>query len=437
MIDLLKKFEGECACGRPHRFTVDVYSGKGVISKLPEYLSKFDFHKVYILCDGNTYTAAAERVCKILEEAGIGHYIYNFGASPLPNEEFIDAAIKNKPEECDILVSVGSGVINDIGKLVAKHYALPYVIVATAPSMDGYASTTSSVVLSGLKVSAPSKNADIIVGDTDILKDAPARMLVSGIGDMLAKYISICEWRISNLITGEYYCERIAELVRYSLKKCTENIEGLLTGDETAVSRAFDALTISSIAMNYAGISRPASGVEHYISHIIDMRNEEFGTPADLHGIQCGIATYICAKLYARLLTVTPDRDRALHHACEFSYEKRAEALRTLLGKGAESMIALEAKEGKFDKEKHAKRLDVILENFERIKDIVRAEVPSPEYLDTLFGKLSLERDYSYLGIDTDTVRSAFLYSGDIRDKYVLSRLAWDLGIEDELASLI
>jgi glycerol-1-phosphate dehydrogenase [NAD(P)+] len=303
--------------------------------------------------------------------------------------------------------------------------------------MDGYASKTSSVVIGGLKKSLPSHNADIVVGDVDVLKTAPTRMAVSGIGDMLAKYVSICEWRIANLITGEYYCEKIASLVRDALKKCTDNIEGLLAADEECVQNVFDALCISSVAMNYAGVSRPASGLEHYISHIIDMRSEEFGTPADLHGIQCGIATLISARLYERLATVTPDRERAIAYVDAFDYGKRAEQLCALLGKGAESMIALEATEGKFDKAGHAKRLDIILNSFDKINEIAREEIPHTSELISLFERLGLETDYSYLGLTREDTLNAFIYSADIRDKYVLSRLFWDLGITDIASEVI
>ena len=96
------------------------------------------------------------------------------------------------------MVAVGSRVINDIGKIVANTAKVPYAIVGTAPSMDGYASATSSMVRDGVKVTLNSKCAEIIVGDTDILKTAPLHMLKSGLGDMVAKYVSICEWRISS-----------------------------------------------------------------------------------------------------------------------------------------------------------------------------------------------------------------------------------------------
>jgi glycerol-1-phosphate dehydrogenase [NAD(P)+] len=254
---------------------------------------------------------------------------------------------------------------------------------------------------------------------------------------MLAKFVSICEWRIANLLFGEYYCEKIAELVRYSLKKCLEDLPALMRREPSAVENVFSALTVSSVAMNYAGVSRPASGCEHYISHMLDMRGEEFNTPTDFHGTQCATATYIVTKLYEKIKMITPDENKAKSRMADFSYEERAAELREYLGKAAESMISLEAKEKKFTKENHEKRLDTLMKKWDSVIAIIGEELPTVEYLDEIFATLGLHKDFSYLGIDKDTERRAFLYSGDIRDKYVLSRLAMDLGIDKEIAKLI
>ena len=69
---------------------------------------------------------------------------------------------------CDLVIGVGSGVINDVNKILSNVSHSTYFIVATAPSMDGYASATSSMSRDGLKILLPSKCADIIIGDIDI-----------------------------------------------------------------------------------------------------------------------------------------------------------------------------------------------------------------------------------------------------------------------------
>ena len=139
MINLLKKFEGACPCGKQHTFGSDIYSGHDILKNIPEYISKFNAKRAYVICDENTHRVAGAKVEAILTAADFDYTLYMFERSPLPNEEYIDLAIKNACEGCDILIAVGSGVINDIGKLVSLHCGIPYLIVATAPSMDGYA----------------------------------------------------------------------------------------------------------------------------------------------------------------------------------------------------------------------------------------------------------------------------------------------------------
>lgn len=423
-----------CSCGKEHRFSADVVIGKAAVEQLPAYIRKYSGTKAFVLSDKNTYAAAGEKVCHILRQEEIPFAGYSFPVDSLePDEASVGSAVMHYDATCDIIVGVGSGVINDIGKILSNLTGRPYIIVGTAPSMDGYASASSSMTRDGLKISLPSRSADVIIGDTDILCNAPLHMMKAGLGDMLAKYVSICEWRISHLITGEYYCEEVASLIRSALKRCVDNAEGLLKRDETAVQAVFEGLVIGGVAMNYAGLSRPASGVEHYISHVLDMRAVEFGTPMDLHGIQCAIGTLIAAGLYQKIKAITPDREKALTYAASFDYTAWQQTLRQLLGKGAESMIALEAKEGKYNAAAHTERLEVILANWEDILRIIDEEIPSLQTLNALMDTIDAPKTLATIGIDETLLPTIFRATKDIRDKYVLSRLAWDLGIEKEL----
>lgn len=423
-----------CSCGKIHSFETKVVTGKGALGKIPECLAAFNAQKVYILSDQNTYRAAGEKVCKLLQEAGIPYVSYCFPEeSPEPDEHSVGAAVMHYSSDCDLVMAIGSGVMNDIGKIVSSIAGKPYIIVATAPSMDGYASATSSMTRSGLKISLPSKSAEVIIGDTDVLRNAPMKLMKSGLGDMLAKYVSICEWRIAHLIAGEYYCEEIARLIRSAVKRCVDNAQGLLNRQEAAVEAVFEGLVIGGVAMNYAGLSRPASGVEHYISHILDMRSVEFGTPAEPHGIQCAAGTLIAVKLYEKLVKILPDREKALAHAGRFDKEEWSAGLRALLGKGAESMIALEEKEGKYDARGHQARLETILRNWPEILQIIEQELPASIALEKLLEDMDMPQNLEQMGTPETLFPAIFRATGDIRDKYVLSRLAWDLGVIEEL----
>ena len=429
----LQAFADEiCPCGKKHSLTVSkIVAEKGAISQVPALVAEFKAKKPFILADANTFAAAGSRVCAALAEGKIPYSQYVFPTGEIePDEKAVGSAIMHFDPSCDLVIAVGSGVINDIGKILANTADLPYFIVGTAPSMDGYASATSSMSMDGLKVSLSSKCADVIIGDIDVLKAAPIHMLKSGLGDMLAKYISIAEWRIAKEITGEYYCERVAELIRVALKRCVDNADGLLKREDKAVKAVFEGLVIGGVAMAFAGVSRPASGVEHYFSHVWDMRGLEFGSKVDLHGIQCAVATHIAAGLYEKVLDITPDKEKALAYAKAFDYSAWAKELQVFLGSAADTMIALEAKEQKYSVEKHQARLEIILEKWDTLCQIIRDEIPTQKEIAAILAQIDAPMTPAQIGIDCDLL-TTFKATKDIRDKYVLSRLLWDLGLID------
>ena len=415
-------------------FNVRVVVGNGVIEQLPDLLKEWKCKKAFVVADSNTYIAAGEKVCALLGNNGIFYSKYILAQEePSPDEHTVGSVAMHFDYTCDLIIGVGSGVINDTCKIISNLTGRPYFIVATAPSMDGYASATSSMERDGLKVSLPSKCAEVIIGDVDIMKHAPLKMLQAGLGDMLAKYISICEWRIAHIITGEYYSEEIADMVRKALKRCVENADGLMKRDEKAIEAVFEGLIICGKAMAYAGVSRPASGVEHYFSHIWDMRALEFGTRAELHGIQCAVGTLLALRLYEQIMTRKVDKEKALSYAEAFDYTVWSGKLKEFLGKGADTMIALEEKEQKYSVEKHRERLQKISEHWDEILAVIKEELPASGEMENLLDKIGAPKTAEEIGVSTHLLGTSFQATKDIRDKYVLSRLAWDLGVLDEL----
>ena len=433
MADFQKFFT--CSCGKVHNALLDDYIvGKGAIREIASLVARYGATKPYLIADRNTYQAAGKLVCKVLDAHNIPYSLYVFSQETIhPNEEAVGSAAMHYDVSCDMVIGIGSGVINDIGKLISKLTKTPYIIVATAPSMDGYASATSSMDVDGLKTSVPSRCANVIVGDLDVLREAPVQMLISGLGDMLAKYVSICEWRISNLITGEYYCPTVAEYIRKALKKCVDHAEGLLNREEEAVRAVFEGLIIGGVAMNYAGLSRPASGVEHYFSHVWDMRALEFGMPASTHGIQCALGTLYALRIYEQVKKYTPDVALAEQKVSAFDHPSYNQFLKDFLGRSAESMLALEEKEGKYDPVKHHSRIAYIAEHWQELVQIMEQELPAAAELERLLKAIGAPCSVEEIGLSADILRPTFEATKDIRDKYVLSRLCWDLGILNEI----
>ena len=423
------EFLVNCPCGVKHTFPLKkIISCVGAIDRLPEVLSSYGLRKPFIVADENTYAAAGEKTVYILEKNGFNYGKFLYGKEPLePDEKAVGTLAIKFDADCDAIVGIGSGVINDICKIIAARTGKFYIIIATAPSMDGYASATSSMAVGGLKITVKSKCPEIIIGDVDVLKNAPLKMLKAGLGDMLAKYVSILEWRLSEEINGEYYCENIAQMIRSARDKCVDNAKGLILRDENAVKAVFDGLIIGGIAMAYAGASRPASGGEHYFSHILDMRGLAFGTKAELHGVQVAIGTLLMAKQYDKLKKIFPSEEKGYRETHAFSYSAWENNLREFIGGAAEQMILLEKTEGKYDPERAAIRRKIIIEKWDKLVKIMDEELPSAARIAEIMDSAGLPKTLEQAGLSCD-VKKAFAATRDIRDKYVLTGLLWDIG---------
>lgn len=436
--ELIRMDEFSCACGKSHSVgTKRIIIESGAIRRLPELLAECRCKKPFLLSGHDTFAAAGDRVCAVLDENGISYEKYVFPTSPVtPTEQSVGSAVMHFKPECDLIIGIGSGVINDIGKMLAHTAGKPYMIVATAPSMDGYASASASMEMDGLKVSLDSAFAWAVVGDLDVLCQAPMHMLRSGMGDMIAKYISLCEWKIAHLLVGEYYCPVVAELVKTALDRCVSAGPALLNREPEAVKAVMEGMVIAGMAMKYAGLSRPASGMEHYFSHIWDMRSLAFGTQADLHGIQCGVGTLLSLKIYDYIRTLKPDRQKALAYVNQFSLEAWNEQLLTFIGEGAKAMIKGEQKEGKYDPFKHAARLNDIIEKWDDIMAVIE-ELPSYDDIYQFMTSIGAPVEASSFGVSDEQVKTTFTMTKDIRDKYIASRLLWDLGELDKAAEVL
>ena len=152
----------------------------------------------------------------------------------------------------------------------------------------------------------------------------------------------------------------------------------------------------------------------------------------DLHGTQCAVATRLVAYLYEKVANYIPDQQRALSFVDKFDYNAWADELKEFLGTGANAMIKLEQKERKYDKELHKSRLKVIIEKWNEIVNIIKTEIPTGKQIDDILQQIGAPKTAKEIGIDCDLL-TTLKATKDIRDKYVLSRLLWDLGILDEI----
>ena len=434
--DLLNPEGFVCSCGKVHRVNlryVDI--AQGAISRLPAMLHKTGITMPFLVADLCTYEAAGRDISEILSASHIPYAKYIFQVERPESDE--SAVFKQKTAyeiTCDGILAVGSGSIGDISKIIARLSGNPLITVATAPSMDGFASPTCSNVVSGLKSTVPGVCPVAIIGDLDVLCNAPTRMLQAGLGDMAAKPNALLEWRLSNLINEEFYCENVASLMRNSAYKCLSSASGLMNRDPQAIANIMEGLVMSGIAMAFAETTRPASGIDHYFSHIWDMLALQNGKMPDLHGIQVGIGTIYSIRIYDLIKKQKPDRSRAQSCMEEFDWQKWQQSIREFLPSAADSIIRQAAAENRFDPQKHANRFQTISQRWDEIVKIIETDLPDLNQLRNQLQTAGAPISAQEIGISPEILKRTFLTTKDLRNKYMASSLLWDMGLLEAAA---
>lgn len=293
--------EYSCACGKSHKVDIQaIRVGSGVMQELPGILRDLGASHIFLVADNYTYEAAGRQVEQLLDQAGLPYHkqVFQTETPLVPNEYALGSVLAAMTSQDDMLLAVGSGTLNDVTKYVSARTGVPYVIAATAPSMDGYASTVAPTILDGFKTTLPAVYPAAIVADVDILKDAPMPMLTAGFGDIIGKFTSLADWRLSHQLNGEYYCPEVAGVIEAAVETCAANAKALAQREPQAIQAVTEALILSGLAMGMVGVSRPASGAEHQMAHYWEMDALRRGEEHPLHGNAVGVGTVLAASLY-------------------------------------------------------------------------------------------------------------------------------------------
>ncbi|MBQ9121688.1 MAG: iron-containing alcohol dehydrogenase [Clostridia bacterium] len=294
----------DCPCGREHTFDLKVCEiGHGILGRTAEILNAAGFPKnILLVADENTI-AAADGILDVLAAGGFVLKTRIYENLTYARAEQVTELI-GLLADCDGVISVGSGSLNDICRVAAYRTSKPFCIFATAPSMDGFASDTAPILENNFKSSWQAAQPTVILGDTTILAAAPDELKSAGFGDMVGKYIGLVDWRISNLLIGEYYCEKIAALTEEAVRRIMSYADTVLSGREEAAGAIMEALVLTGLAMKLAASSRPASGAEHVISHYWECYKIVRGIWPEYHGKKVGVATVVCNRLYQKLAEI-------------------------------------------------------------------------------------------------------------------------------------
>lgn len=308
-MDLNKLLENykNCPCGKEHVSSIKaVQIDNGVVFETGEILRQNGFPKRILLVSDVPAFSAADGIIESLEKSGfiVKQHIYPLMKKPLVSEV---RAICDLCSDCDAILSVGTGSVNDICRYAAFLEKKELAIFGTAPSMDGFASSVCPIISDeGFKVTYSAKQPSVILADTKILAAAPAELKAAGFGDVIGKKIARADWEISRIVTGEYFCQNVAELVENVVDTLISLSDRLLLNDESAAKAEMEALVLSGLSMSLVGVSRPASGAEHMIAHFWEIKQLEQLGDHEYHGKLVGIATVKIADVYRKLAQI-PD----------------------------------------------------------------------------------------------------------------------------------
>ena len=284
--DLLKKYKIAIS---------EIIIDYNLVNNFAQILKKFnlDLVDILVVTDQNIYPKI-----KDLLPLNLNILILK---NPKPDEDSIARIITNSHDKRAI-VGFGSGTINDLCKISSYRRDIPYIIFASAVSMNGYASKNASIITSGRKNSVLAHLPTAIYLDLDLLINSPKRMIKAGIGDSIC--ISTCkfDWLLSNLLLDSYYNEEAFDLISDLYQKLLNYDDKI--NDKNFIILLAKILINSGISMTISGGSYPASQSEHLIAHYLEIKYPEI-MENSLHGEQIAVTTLTIAKIQEKFLKLS------------------------------------------------------------------------------------------------------------------------------------
>ena len=407
----------DCPCGMEHKCPIDyVIIEKNACKHLPSITK--EYQSILLVADRNTFRVGGEQVVEKLGDRLADTLIYQTEEVLVPDETAIAELKSHVTDKTDLIIGIGSGVINDLCKHVSFEAGLPYYIVATAPSMDGYASKGSALILEGMKVTLNANVPKAIIADVDMLKNAPFAMIQGGYGDIIGKYSCLNDWKLSCLVRGEYFCEFVMRATYEAVEKTVRLADGLVQREDEAVKALMEALVAVGILMAYVGNSRPASGSEHHLSHYFEIvgivRGEEYLT----HGIDVCYSAIETAKLREELLALENLED----FVASFDKDAYEKEIRRIYSTVADEVLALQKKMGWYEED----RVSIYREKWEKIREVL-SDCPSSAEMLALTEKIGLSYEEFVKLYGEKKIADAHLYAKDLKDRYTVLWMYYDL----------
>lgn len=217
------------------------------------------------------------------------------GDQVLLNKETIGTAVA-ATAGAGCLVTLGSGTITDLGKLVSHESGVPLIAVQTAASVNGFSDNLSVVLVEGAKRTVPSVYPAALVIDHRALAGAPVALGRAGLGECVGALVAPTDWLLAAVVGADSgYDPEIVSSYHVPATELLAIAAGIGGRELTPLATLARLLTLAGLAMGRAGQTAPLSGTEHAVSHLLDMASDkEHG----LHGAQVGVAAVVAACMW-------------------------------------------------------------------------------------------------------------------------------------------
>ena len=291
-----------------------IVRGSGSIRALPSVLDRLGLpeHATVVVLSDTTPKRYGDRdvLDVVVEVVATSHHVdvellhaSSSGGVVLADEatvsDIVDRVRRRAP---DVLVSVGSGTVTDIAKVVAGALDVNHVVVQTAASVNGFTDDQSVLLINGAKRTTPSQWPAVLVVDPLVISLAPLTMSRSGLGDQLSMFTASADWYLSSAVGFETsFSPMLVDVMRDGVDELMVASTRLGHGDPQAVSDLANCLARGGIAMGVAGRTAPSSGLEHTISHLLEMHADAHHQPSASHGSQVGAASVFAALVWRRV----------------------------------------------------------------------------------------------------------------------------------------
>lgn len=425
-----------CECGRQHTVPLKhVIIGQNAEEEIPPILDREKLGKRgLIVCDDNTWELAGRHIFEMLSVNGYNIKVCTLTQKPMvkPDESAITQILLEFEPSMDFLIAVGSGTINDLTRFISHRTGKPYIVFATAPSMDGYASTVSPLLINGFKRTYITVHPLAIIADINILCSAPAEMILAGFGDILGKVTSLADWQLGVIVEQESLCPVAKNMVQSALEEVISKASQIAHKKPEGIQALMEALILSGVAMMLVGNSRPASGSEHHISHYLEMKYFMEGRLPLLHGTKVGMAVLYTVALYNELASLDPKNiDIQQLVKTRISYEEWYQNIKEVFGPIAQEVIGSNDRQN-WDSVVYGRRLHNIKEKWETHLKPLLSSVPRLDTVKEWLHKTGANFAPQALGIEQNLMEEALLYAKEIRPHYTILRLADELGVLEE-----